>query len=317
MIMQDISQLKQHLESVLVSQDALIESLLISALAGGHLLLEGPPGVAKTTAVKALADAFHASFKRIQFTPDLMPTDILGAEILDPNTGTIRFEKGPIFNDIVLADEINRAPPKVQAALLEAMAEHQVTLGGETHPLPKFFMVLATQNPLEQGGTFPLPEAQLDRFMMKVQIHFPNAQEELEILQRVKNAPSIDLSNLVELTPDQVLVLREKITQIHVAQEIKTYMANLVAATRPENHFDSYVRANIEFGASPRATLALYEAAQARAFLYERDFVIPEDIQKLAQPILRHRIGLTYEAEGAGLTPDEVIDKLLTLVKSP
>jgi len=311
--------LKQHLQKIIVGQELVLEKMMISLLTGGHLLLEGPPGLAKTTAVKTLASAVKASFQRIQFTPDLMPGDVMGSDMLDVKTGALNFIKGPIFNEIVLADEINRAPPKVQSALLEAMGEKQVTAGGTTRQLPDLFIVMATQNPLEQSGTYPLPEAQLDRFMLHVELNYPTESEELEILKRDrKNHFGEDKEQLdAFLTPKMVLEARRKVSEIYVSPEVEKYMVALVSATRKLGDYDASLADAIEIGASPRATLSLLHAASAKAWLNGRDFVTPDDAIDLLPDILRHRIALSFSGRAEKWTEDKLIQKIIELVAVP
>ncbi|MBE0493534.1 MAG: MoxR family ATPase [Thiomicrospira sp.] len=311
--------LKTHLQKTIVGQEALLERMMIAMLTGGHVLLEGPPGLAKTTAVKTLAKGVHASFQRIQFTPDLMPGDVMGSDILDPNTGSLSFVKGPIFNEIVLADEINRAPPKVQSALLEAMAEKQVTAGGQTRALPELFIVMATQNPLEQSGTYPLPEAQMDRFMLHVVLDYPTETEELEILRRdrAKHYGIDKEADTSSLTPQNVLDARREVAELHVAEPVEKYLVALVAATRKLDELDDTLKAVLDVGASPRASLALLHAASAYAWLQGRDFVTPDDVARLAPDVLRHRLALSFAGRAQGWTPDQLIARLLELVKVP
>ncbi len=311
--------LKQHLQKVIVGQESVLEKLMISLLTGGHLLLEGPPGLAKTTAVKTLSAAVKSSFQRIQFTPDLMPGDVMGSDILDPKTGSLNFVKGPIFNEIVLADEINRAPPKVQSALLEAMAEQQVTASGKTRQLPDLFIVMATQNPLEQSGTYPLPEAQLDRFMLHVVLSYPTEEEELEILKRDKEhhfGEDKEAFNAF-LTPEMVLKARHSVSEQYVSPEVEKYMVSLVAATRKLGDYDASLAEVIDIGASPRATLSLLHAASAKAWLEGRDFVTPDDAIDLLPDILRHRIGLSFSGRAQKWTEDALIKKIIALVPVP
>lgn len=311
--------LKQHLQTVIVGQEALLDRLLIALLTGGHVLLEGPPGLAKTTAVKALASGVHSSFQRIQFTPDLMPSDVVGSEVLDMDTHKLHFVKGPIFHEIVLADEINRAPPKVQSALLEAMAEHQVTVGGQTRALPEMFFVLATQNPLEQAGTYPLPEAQMDRFMLHVVLDYPNADEELEILRRDRarhfGQESVKLESL--LTPQKVLSARTQIAEQYVAPPVERYMVELIAATRHPQTVSPELEGVLQVGASPRASIALLHACCAYAWLQGRDFVTPDDVQMLLPDVLRHRLLLSFTGKSQGWTTDKIIRELIAGVPIP
>lgn len=311
--------LKTHLQKTIVGQEALLERMMIAMLTGGHVLLEGPPGLAKTTAVKTLAKGVHASFQRIQFTPDLMPGDVMGSDILDPNTGSLSFVKGPIFNEIVLADEINRAPPKVQSALLEAMAEKQVTAGGQTRALPDLFIVMATQNPLEQSGTYPLPEAQMDRFMLHVVLDYPNESEELEILRRdrAKHYGIDKEADNSSLTPQNVLDARREVAELHVAEPVEKYLVALVAASRKLDELDEELEGVLDVGASPRASLALLHAASAYAWLQGRDFVTPDDVARLAPDVLRHRLALSFAGRAQGWTSDQLIERLLELVKVP
>lgn len=316
---ESFKQLKQHLQKVIVGQEPVLERMMISLLTGGHLLLEGPPGLAKTTAVKTLAEAVKSSFQRIQFTPDLMPGDVMGSDILDPKTGLLSFVKGPIFNEIVLADEINRAPPKVQSALLEAMGEQQVTAGGKTRQLPDLFIVMATQNPLEQSGTYPLPEAQLDRFMLHVELHYPSEEEELTILRRDRARHFGEDKEALNafLTPKMVLEARHKVSEQFVSPEVEKYMVALVGATRKLGEYDASLEDLIEIGASPRATLSLLHAASARAWLAGRDFVTPDDAIDLLPDILRHRIGLSFSGRAQKWTEDILIQKIIELVPVP
>lgn len=311
--------LKTHLQKTIVGQEALLERMMIAMLTGGHVLLEGPPGLAKTTAVKTLAKGVHASFQRIQFTPDLMPGDVMGSDILDPNTGSLSFVKGPIFNEIVLADEINRAPPKVQSALLEAMAEKQVTAGGQTRALPDLFIVMATQNPLEQSGTYPLPEAQMDRFMLHVVLDYPTESEELEILRRdrAKHYGIDKEADTSSLTPQNVLDARREVAELHVAEPVEKYLVALVAATRKLDELDDTLEGVLDVGASPRASLALLHAASAYAWLQGRDFVTPDDVARLAPDVLRHRLALSFAGRAQGWTSDQLIARLLELVSVP
>lgn len=315
----DFSQLKVHLQKVIVGQEALLERMMIGLLTGGHLLLEGPPGLAKTTAVKTLAEGVKASFKRIQFTPDLMPGDVIGSDILDPKTGQLTFVEGPIFNEILLADEINRAPPKVQSALLEAMAEKQVTAGGHTRALSDVFIVLATQNPLEQSGTYPLPEAQLDRFMLHINLRYPTQDEELEILRRDRAHHFGEDKETLDafLTPKTVLEARHQISEQYVSPEVEAYLVSLIAATRHAEHYDADLKGVIEIGASPRASLALLHAASARAWLSGRDFVTPDDAIDLLPDVLRHRIALSFAGRAQQWTEQAVIERLIEVVPVP
>lgn len=311
--------LKQHLKSVIIGQESLLERMMMGLLTGGHILLEGPPGLAKTTAVKALSEGVHASFQRIQFTPDLMPGDVMGSDILDPQTGQLVFVKGPIFNEIVLADEINRAPPKVQSALLEAMAEKQVTAGGQTRQLPELFLVLATQNPLEQSGTYPLPEAQLDRFMLHVVLDYPSEEEELKILQLDRkrhfgeDKPKLE----VLLTPEMVLQARKSVAEVFVSPVVERYMVALISATRKLSQLDPELDHVVEIGASPRASISLLHAASAKAWLDNRDFVTPDDVAEVLPDILRHRLAISFSGRAHQWTADKVISRMLERVAVP
>ena len=304
-----LQQLRTYLESIIVGQHDLLDRLLISLLTGGHLLVEGLPGLAKTTAIKTLANGVHASFQRIQFTPDLLPSDLTGAEIYDPETHQFNFRAGPLFHEIVLADEINRAPAKVQSALLEAMQEHQVTIGGVSYPLPELFMVMATQNPLDQAGTYPLPEAQLDRFLLHVVLDYPSESDELEVLRRHRagvstrsEAPKIDVA--------WVLNARSQVNAVHLAPELEAWIVRLVAATRDMSKHVPEAAGQIDCGASPRASLALAQAAQALAFLRGRDFVTPEDLLDIAPDALRHRLLLSPVGQLARVNRDALIARL-------
>lgn len=312
---QHVNAIKAEIAKLLVGQEALVEGLLIGLFTKGHILIEGVPGLAKTSAVKALAETVQADFKRIQFTPDLLPADLIGTEVYRPKTGDFSIKKGPIFNNIILADEINRAPSKVQSALLEAMQEEQVTIGDTTFPLAPPFLVLATQNPIEQEGTYPLPEAQVDRFMLKLLIDYPDKTEEREIMQRVgfTDTPVIDQV----LTPSGLEGIHGLIRQIYMDDKLRDYIVDLVFASRRPADYGIDIANYIQFGASPRATIFLSLAARAHAFLKGRAFVTPQDVKTVAPSVLRHRIILTYEAEAEDLTSDEIIAKIFEAVPVP
>jgi MoxR-like ATPase len=299
-----------------VGQDYMIDRLLIGMLTGGHVLMEGLPGLAKTLAVRTLAETIDASFQRIQFTPDLLPADVVGTTIYNAKTGEFVPHQGPIFAHIVLADEVNRAPAKVQAALLEAMQERQVTIGGETYPLPQPFLVLATQNPIEQVGTYPLPEAQVDRFMLKVRVGYPTRAEEKEILRRMSAPGTIGVN--VVAHPDEILAARDQIAGLYLDDKIADYILDLVMATRdPGGHGAADLVPLIEFGASPRATIALAACSRAHAFLRGRAYVTPEDVKAVGPDVLRHRILTTYEAEAEEITSDHVVRRIFEAVRVP
>ncbi len=311
-----VQDLLNEIGKVIVGQNRLIQRLLIGLLADGHILIEGVPGLAKTLAVKTLADTIQASFQRIQFTPDLLPADLIGTQIYNPRTGDFSPRKGPLFANLVLADEINRAPAKVQSALLEAMQERQVTIGDATYPLDAPFLVLATQNPIEQEGTYPLPEAQVDRFMLKLIITYPSRDEERLILRRMTGAALPPVTPVV--TPMQILHAREVTRGIYVDDKIQEYVLDLVFATRePEQHGLPDLRTLIAYGASPRATLYLVQAAKAHAFLQGRGYVIPEDIKQIAVDVLQHRVIVTYEAEAEDITATNVVQQILDHVEVP
>jgi MoxR-like ATPase len=294
----------------------MIERLLIGLITGGHVLLEGVPGLAKTLTVKTLSECLQLSFKRIQFTPDLLPADLIGTQIYQPQSQTFTVKRGPLFANLILADEINRAPAKVQSALLEAMQEHQVTIGDQTFPLPEPFLVLATENPIEQEGTYPLPEAQVDRFMLKVKVGYPTRSEEREIMDRVAGRQLPTLEAVV--TPDDLMRARQIVSQIYIDPKVKDYLVNLVFATRePAASGVKELAGWIDYGASPRATIYLNLAARAHAFLKHRGFVTPEDIKAVAYDVLRHRISLTYEAEAENLTPEKIVQKILESIEVP
>jgi MoxR-like ATPase len=300
----------------IVGQDAMVERLLVGLLTGGHILLEGVPGLAKTLAVRTLAEIIRASFSRIQFTPDLLPADVIGTMVFNQKTQDFHVKKGPLFAQIILADEINRAPAKVQAALLEAMQEHQVTIGGNTYPLEEPFLVLATQNPIESEGTYPLPEAQLDRFMLKVRVGYPSRDEEKEVLLRMSGGKEIPVERLLE--PEAILSARGEIANLYMDQKVVDYIVDLIRATRDPGLVGlTDLRPLVAFGGSPRASIALAQAARAHAFLRERAYVVPEDVRALAPDVLRHRIVLTFEAEAEDVTTDEVVTRVLGAVKVP
>ncbi|MEX1667158.1 AAA family ATPase [Zhongshania arctica] len=311
---QSIGQLRNWLTSQIIGQQSLVDRLLIALLADGHLLVEGAPGLAKTKAIKTLSDGIDASFQRIQFTPDLLPGDVTGSDIYRPETGAFEFQPGPIFHNLVLADEINRAPAKVQSALLEAMAERQVSVGSNTLPLPPLFLVMATQNPLEQEGTYPLPEAQLDRFLMHVNVAYPNAAAELEILRRVRAEARGEIDTPAPLSQEVLFTARNQILDLHMAESVEEYMVQLVVASRDPKALDAELANWIEVGASPRATIALDRCARAHAWLNDRDYVSPDDVQAVAHDVLRHRLILSFEAEADGIRKDYIIDRLLQVV---
>jgi len=312
-----LHQLRKKLEAVIVGQESLLERLVIAVLSGGHVLLEGPPGLAKTTVVHALASGLDADFQRIQFTPDLMPGDITGSDIYEPSNGSFRFIKGPLFNQIILADEINRAPPKVQSALLEAMAEHQITVGGTTRVLPELFMVLATQNPLEQSGTYRLPEAQLDRFLFQINLSYPSLEEEIEISRRARKAHEghVEEGVTAALKPAEILSLRKQVNSVFIEEKIERFAVELVVATRNLGQHIPQWENMIQTGASPRASISLLRAAMARAFIEGRDYVLPEDVIVLAADVLRHRIILDFSAQTEGVSADDIIAKLLGIIR--
>ncbi len=324
---QQIAELKKRMGESIIGQQVVVERLIIGLLANGNLLVEGLPGLAKTRAIKALATNLEADFSRIQFTPDLLPADVTGTEIYHQvdGKGEFRFAPGPIFANIVLGDEINRAPAKVQAAMLEAMEERQVTVAGTTHPLPALFMVMATQNPVEQEGTYPLPEAQMDRFLMHVNIEYPSVEDEVLIIDLVRSeetaghgGPDDTGQQEVERTPQQaVFDARKEIGRVHVSDAIQRYMADLVYATRTPEKYSKDLDRWIDVGGSPRASIALDKCSRTHAWLNERDFVDPEDVHAIAHDVLRHRLMLSYEAQGEGITPDQVIDAVIEQVALP
>lgn len=313
---EDLEQVRTEVRKVLVGQDAMLSRLLIALLTGGHVLLEGLPGLAKTTAIKALAGAIQCDFQRIQFTPDLLPADLIGTMIYNPKDGAFGTRKGPIFANLILADEINRAPSKVQSALLEAMQEHQVTIGDTTYPLEEPFLVLATQNPIEQEGTYPLPEAQVDRFMLKVVVGYPNKDEEKKVINAAMD--SVQPKVLPVLHPSRLLEMKSAVHLVYLDEKIKDYVLDLVAATRePERFKLPKLKPLIQCGASPRASISLCIAARANAFLSGRPFVTPQDVKEIALEVLRHRILLTYEAEAEEKTADDIVHQILEAVPVP
>ncbi len=311
-----VSSLVTGLDQVIVGQRHLVESLLIGLLADGHILLEGVPGLAKTLAIKTLSQLIDAKYSRIQFTPDLLPADVVGTLIYNQKEEAFQVKKGPVFANFVLADEINRAPAKVQSALLEAMAEREVTLGTTTYPLPKPFLVMATQNPIEQEGTYALPEAQLDRFMLKVVITYPKLEEEMRIIQMHIHPTHTEVKPVV--SKDDILRAREVVKEVYIDEKVQKYIADIVFATRfCEEYGLEDLKEMIEFGGSPRASINLALAARAYAFIKHRGYVIPEDVRAVAHDVLRHRIGLTYEAEAANVTSEEIVSKILNKVEVP
>ncbi len=311
-----LQDLKREISKVIVGQDDLLEKMLVALLADGHILIEGVPGLAKTLAVKTLAQAIHAQFQRIQFTPDLLPADITGTLIFNPKDGLFYPKRGPVFSNFVLADEINRSPAKVQSALLEAMQERQVTIGEKTYALPKPFMVMATQNPVEQEGTYPLPEAQVDRFMLKVMVTYPTKEEEKMILERMASHQTITLNT--QVTPEMITKARSVVDTIYVDEKIKNYIVDLVFATRdPKAAGLEKLASFIAYGASPRATIFLTQAAKAYAFLNGRGYVTPEDIKTIGLDVLRHRVLLSYEAEAENVTSEQIVKQIFDAVDVP
>ncbi len=316
-----IMALQEYVSRRIVGQATLVNRLLVALLADGHLLVEGAPGLAKTRAVKVLAEGVEGIFHRVQFTPDLLPADLTGTEVYRPQDGSFSFQQGPLFHNLVLADEVNRAPAKVQSALLEAMAEHQITVGRHTYPLPRLFMVMATQNPIEQEGTYPLPEAQLDRFLMHVSIDYPDVDSEKQIL-RLARAEAADIADnktspVHIMSQEQIFQARKEVLDMHMAEPLEQYLIQLVLATRNPGAYGDDLARWVQYGGSPRATISLDRAARAHAWLAGRDFVSPEDIQAIAPDVLRHRLILNYEAEADGVTTDQVIKALLERVAVP
>lgn len=313
---QFIESIKTEISKVIVGQDYMVERLLIGLLSNGHVLLEGVPGLAKTLTVKTLSDAIQTKFQRIQFTPDLLPADLIGTLIYNQKDGNFTTKKGPIFSNLILADEINRSPAKVQSALLEAMQEHQVTIGENTFPLEDPFLVLATQNPVEQEGTYPLPEAQVDRFMLKLSVGYPTKEEELEIVRR-QTKINVEKPKAV-ITPAQIVKARNVVKEVYVDEKIEKYIIDIVFATRePEKHGLSELKDLITYGASPRASIFLTLAAKAHAFLRGRGYVTPEDVRAIGMDVMRHRVILSYEAEAEDLSTEDVIRKVLNRVEVP
>jgi len=314
----EIQLLKQHISQQIIGQETLVDRMLIALLCDGHLLVEGAPGLAKTRAIKCLSELIEGDFHRVQFTPDLLPADLTGTEIFRPQDGSFEFQAGPLFHNLILADEINRAPAKVQSALLEAMAERQITVGAITHKLPELFLVMATQNPIEQEGTYPLPEAQLDRFLLHVFIDYPDAEAERQILHLVRNEAQTSTTNPSSMITQEALFgARKEVLQIHMADNLEEYLLQLILTTRKPTGHSAALAQWIEYGASPRATIALDRTARAHAWLQGRDYVAPEDIQAMAHDVLRHRLILSYEAEANGITTDKFIDELIHTVAVP
>jgi len=317
---QEILSLKAAVSARIIGQQGLIERLLVAILADGHLLVEGAPGLAKTRAIKVLGDGIEGSFHRVQFTPDLLPADLTGTEIYRPQDASFKFQRGPLFHNLILADEINRAPAKVQSALLEAMAERQITVGSETYPLPDIFLVMATQNPLEQEGTYPLPEAQLDRFLMHVRVDYPTAEDEKTILELTRaeaRSKSQQQPAVAQISQQSLLEARDAVLDIHLDDSLEDYIIEIVLATRDASRYGEELAGWIQHGASPRATMALDRCARAYAWLNNRDYVVPEDIQLLAPDVLRHRIILSFAAEAEGMTTDSCIAAILGRVAVP
>ena len=310
-----IQALNNWLNQQIIGQEHLLQRLLIALLADGHLLVEGAPGLAKTKAIKTLSQAIEGNFHRVQFTPDLLPADVTGTDIYRPQQGVFEFQPGPIFHNLVLADEINRAPAKVQSALLEAMAERQVSVGSKTYQLPELFLVMATQNPIEQEGTYPLPEAQLDRFLLHVVVDYPSIEAERQILKLARSeAAAVSASAPPVISQATLFAARNDILAIHMADAVEEYIVQIINATRRPKVYGAELAQLIEYGASPRATIALDRCARAHAWLAGRDFVSPDDVQAVVHDVLRHRLILSFDAEARGISPDQAIDKLLSLV---
>lgn len=309
---------RDFIQTQIIGQEDLVEKLLVALLADGHILVEGAPGLAKTRAVKVLSEGLDADFQRIQFTPDLLPADLTGTDVYRPQDGSFHFQPGPLFHNIILADEINRAPAKVQSALLEAMGEGQITAGGETRPLPQLFLVMATQNPIEQEGTYPLPEAQLDRFLMHINVGYPDAEAEKRILKLVRDEASEQSVVAPEqVTQEMVFDARQSVLALHMAENLDEYIVQLVLASRNPGTVSGDLAQMIEWGGSPRASISLDRTSRARAWLAGRDYVTPEDIQSVAHDVLRHRILLSYQAEAEGVSVDQIIDRLIQGVAVP
>ena len=313
--------LKKHISQQIIAQEVLVERLLIALLADGHLLVEGAPGLAKTRAIKVLSEGIVGDFHRVQFTPDLLPADLTGTDIFRPQDGSFQFQRGPLFHNLVLADEVNRAPAKVQSALLEAMAERQITVGATTYALPKLFLVMATQNPIEQEGTYPLPEAQLDRFLLHVKVDYPKAEAEWQILQLAHREATQQVHGAAPVAPrlsqQTLFAARQEVLGVFMAEKLERYLVEIVLATRNPAPYDAALGAWVQWGASPRATIALDRCARAHAWLAGRDYVGPDDIQALAFDVLRHRVLLSYQAEAEGHTPDRFIERLVNLIPVP
>lgn len=314
-------QLKQQVSEQIIGQSLLVDRLLIALLSDGHLLVEGAPGLAKTRAIKVLSECIHGDFHRVQFTPDLLPADLTGTDIYRPQDGDFHFQHEPLFHNLVLADEINRSPAKVQAALLEAMGERQITVGATSYQLPALFLVMATQNPIEQEGTYPLPEAQLDRFLLHVKIDFPDAEAEKQILQLTRNEAKLEQQEAAKqtdlLSQEDLFAARQEVLNIHMAETVEDYLLEFVLASRKPEPYGKDLDRWIEFGASPRASMALDRCARAHAWIHGRDFVTPEDVQAMVFDTLRHRILLSYEAEAEGITPEYVIKELINRIAVP
>ena len=315
--------LETHLKRLVIGQELLLNRMLVALLCDGHLLVEGAPGLAKTRAIKVLSHSVEGDFQRLQFTPDLLPADLTGTEIYRPQDGSFVFREGPLFHNLVLADEVNRAPAKVQSALLEAMGERQITVGSVTYPLPDLFMVMATQNPIEQEGTYPLPEAQLDRFLLHVFVDYPDAKGELTILElnsdEAKRSAQDEVlfQPLEVLSQSEILAARREVLDLHLADELQEYIVQIIIATREAERYGDDLAGQLTYGASPRATIALDRCSRAHAWLAGRDYVTPVDIQSVARDILRHRILLSFEAEAAGRTSDQIVDALLARIGVP
>ncbi|MFQ5470301.1 MAG: AAA family ATPase [Gammaproteobacteria bacterium] len=316
-----IQQLRDHVKQFIIGQEVLVDRLLVALLCDGHLLVEGAPGLAKTRAIKTLADGIEGDFHRVQFTPDLLPADLTGTEIFRPQDGSFKFQQGPLFHNLVLADEINRAPAKVQSALLEAMGERQITVASTTYQLPRLFLVMATQNPIEQEGTYPLPEAQLDRFLLHVRIDYPDIESEKAILDLARNEAHQQISEPDKPTPamsqETLFDARDEVLDIYMADHLEEYLLQIILATREPHRYGDDLARWIQYGASPRASISLDRCARAHAWLNNRDYVAPEDIQSLAHDVLRHRILLNFEAEADGVTADSFIDELITRIAVP